>query len=90
MEGQVIKVNNVLTRDSPPVFVKVTKQNNESRHNIYNEVLTSNEFLTLPDSLNETQTITIIIYTTLSRMQNLNICQLNLLSMININIKCLN
>ncbi len=48
-----IHLNNVQIRDSLPVFVKVTKQDNESRHNFYNELLTSNELLTLQDSLNE-------------------------------------
>ncbi len=48
-----ILLNNVQTRDYPPVSVKVTKHDNESRHNFYNELLTSNELLTLPDNLNE-------------------------------------
>ncbi len=48
-----ILLNNVQTRESPPVFVKVTKQDNESRHNFDNELLTSNELFTLPDSLND-------------------------------------
>ncbi len=48
-----ILLNNVQMRDSCPVFVKVTKRDNESRHYFYNELLTSNELLTLSDSPNE-------------------------------------
>ena len=39
--------------NAPLVFVKLTKQYNESRHNIYNKVLTSKELLTLLDNPNE-------------------------------------
>ncbi len=48
-----ILLNNFQTRDSPPVFVKVTKHDYELRDNFYNDLFTSNELFTLPNSVNE-------------------------------------
>ncbi len=85
-----ILLNNVQTGDSLPVFVKVTKKDNESRHNFHNKLLTSNKLLILPDSLNENPNNSYNILHQVIQNAMLNICQLNLLSTININIKGLN
>ncbi len=85
-----IFLNIVQTRDSPPVFFKVTKQDNESRHNFYNELLTSNELLTIPDSLNENPNNPYNILHQVIQNAKTNICQINLLRTINMNIKGLN
>ncbi len=36
-----ILLNNILTKDSPPVYVKITKKDNESIQSFHNEILTS-------------------------------------------------
>ncbi len=48
-----ILLNNVQTRDSPSVFIKITKQDKESIPKIQNELLISSELTNLNSSLNE-------------------------------------
>ncbi len=38
---------NILTKDSPPVHVKITKQDNESIQSFHNEILTSDKLINL-------------------------------------------
>ncbi len=42
-----ILLNNILTKDSPPVYLKITKQYKESIHNFYNDILTSDKLINL-------------------------------------------
>jgi hypothetical protein len=44
-------LNNVLYKDSPPVFVNINKNDQESINNFCNELLSSNELTHLPDTL---------------------------------------
>ncbi len=48
-----ILLNNILTNDSPPVYVKITTQDKESIHNFHNEILTSDKLINLKSDLNE-------------------------------------
>ncbi len=48
-----ILLNNILTKDSPPVYVKITKQDIESIHNFYNDILTSDKLINLKSDLHE-------------------------------------
>ncbi len=43
-------LNIVQTMDSPPVYVKITKQDKKSIQNFYNEILISNELTSLNDN----------------------------------------
>ncbi len=54
----VILLNNILTTDSPPVYVKVIKQDNESKHNFYNEILKSDKLINLQKDFREDPTNT--------------------------------
>ncbi len=45
-----ILLNNVQTMNSPPVYVKTTKQDKESIQNFYNEIFISNELTSLNDN----------------------------------------
>ncbi len=40
-------LNNILTKVSPPVYVKVIEQDNESKQNLYNEILKSDKLINL-------------------------------------------
>ncbi len=42
-----ILLNNILTKDSPPVYVKITKHDKESIHNFHNEILTADKLINL-------------------------------------------
>ncbi len=53
-----ILLNKVQTIDSPPVYIKITKQDKESIQNFYNEILTSNELDFLIDNQAQNQNIT--------------------------------
>ncbi len=48
-----ILLNNILTKDSPTVCVKITKQDKQSIHNFYNEILTSDKLINLKSDPNE-------------------------------------
>ncbi len=40
-----ILLNSILIKDSPPVYIKITKQDNDAIQNIYNEILTSDKLI---------------------------------------------
>ncbi len=48
-----ILLNNILTKDSPPVYVKITKQDNESIQSFHNEILTSDKLIHLNSDIIE-------------------------------------
>ena len=48
-----ILLNNILTKDFPPVYVKITKQDKEAIQNFHNEILTLDKLLNLKNDLIE-------------------------------------
>ncbi len=40
-----ISLNTLLTKDSPPVYVEITKQDNQAIQIFYNEILTSDKLI---------------------------------------------
>jgi hypothetical protein len=48
-----ILLNNISTKDSPPVYVKITKQDNETIQKFHNEILTSDKLINLNSDLKE-------------------------------------
>ncbi len=48
-----ILLNNILTKDSPLEYVKITKQDNEAIQKFHNEILTSDKLINLKSDLNE-------------------------------------
>jgi hypothetical protein len=48
-----IILNNVLTKDSPPVYVRITKQDSETTQKINQEILTSEKLINLKSDLKE-------------------------------------
>ncbi len=42
-----ILLNNILSKDSLPVYVKITKQDSEAIQNFHNEILTSEKLVNL-------------------------------------------
>ncbi len=48
-----ILLNTILTKDSPPVYVKITKQDNQAIQNFYNEILTSDRLININNALIE-------------------------------------
>ena len=48
-----IILNNILTKDSPPVYVKITKKDKDAIQNFYDEILTSEKLINLQQDLKE-------------------------------------
>ncbi len=48
-----IVLNNVLIKDSPPVYVKINKQDNQAIQNFHNEIITSDKLINLKYNINE-------------------------------------
>ncbi len=48
-----ILLNNIITKDSPPEYVKIMKQDNEAIPKFHNEILTSDKQINLKSDLNE-------------------------------------
>ncbi len=48
-----ILLNNILTKESPPVYVKVTKEDNKAKQTFYNEILTFNKLINLQTDVME-------------------------------------
>ncbi len=48
-----ILLNSILTKDSPPVYLKITKQDKKAMQNFYNEILTSDKLINLKCDLKE-------------------------------------
>ena len=48
-----ISLNTIHTKDSPPVYVKITKQNTQAIQQFYNEILTSDKLISLNHDLKE-------------------------------------
>ncbi len=48
-----ILLNSILTKDSPPVYVKITKQDNDAIQTFYNEILTSDKLINLKSDIKE-------------------------------------
>ncbi len=46
-----IWLNTLLTQDSPPTYVKITKQDNLAIQNFYSEILTSDKLINLKNNL---------------------------------------
>ncbi len=50
-----ILLNSILTKDSPPVYIKITKEDKKAIQNFYNEFLTSEKLINLKCDLIEDQ-----------------------------------
>ncbi len=48
-----ISLNTILTKEPPPVYVRITKQDNQAIQNFYNEILTSNKLINIKHDLEE-------------------------------------
>ncbi len=72
-----ILLNNILTKDFSPVYVKITKQDNESIHNFFNEILTSDKLINLKSDLNGDPNNTYNVLHNVIQNAKINTCPLN-------------